>query len=288
MDSQWWNKVHGVDGISVLSTMIQSSLLIVIIIISFISIKYICLPNLRSYKILLPYSLSIILITICCSLTAISSLLTSIYMQINNRYKSFLFVGLNLFFYNISLTSIYILFIFRIYLMLKQSLHKLTLFQLTILLILALTLISIQMYLLYLVTSPDIHISHNWRVIDIISFISMSIFYLGSTIIIILFATKLKLLLVNPDYVELSDAMTKMALLICLSIFSSGLIWILLSTEWMYKETSRFVTYVYDVFIVIDATINVLCTYLSFPFGINLYEKLFGKLHIKFKEWCKP
>ena len=92
----------------------------------------------------------------------------------------------------------------------------------------------------------------------------------------------------NPDGIELSDAMAKVTLLILISIFTSCLVWILLSTEWMFKETNRFITYLYDVFIVIDAMINVLCMYCSFPFGQLLYDKLFAKLHPRLKEWCKP
>ena len=67
--------------------------------------------------------------------------------------------------------------------------------------------------------------------------------------------------------------MTRVTLLIAISIFTSTICWILLSTEWLFKEQSRFVTYLYDTFVAFDAMINVLCMYLSFLFGIKLYEK---------------
>ena len=94
-------------------------------------------------------------------------------------------------------------------------------------------------------------------------------------------------ILVVPDLTDLTDTTTKMSLLILLSIFTSCLIWIALSTEWMFP-TSRFVTYLYDMFVVLDSTQIVLCTYCSFPFGIKIYNKLFGTLHPKFKDWVQP
>lgn len=86
----------------------------------------------------------------------------------------------------------------------------------------------------------------------------------------------------------MSDAMARVTLLIIVSIFTSAICWTLLSTEWLFKEKSRFVTYLYDTFVAFDAMFNVLCMYLSFPFGIKFYDKLFGKLHGRLKEWAKP
>ena len=193
MDTAWWNTVRGVDGISITSTIIQCLLFLPILVITILSIRYIINKELRSYKLLLPYTICIVLILIFCTTTALCTILSSIFMQLNHRSISFHFIGYTLLFYNISLTMVYFLFIFRIDLMLKTSTYKISNQTRIFLFTLAIILCILQCILLYFVSHPNIQMSHNWKLIDILSFISMSIFYLGSTIIIFLFISKLKL-----------------------------------------------------------------------------------------------
>eukprot|EP00485_Elphidium_margaritaceum_P015880 CAMPEP_0202724468 /NCGR_PEP_ID=MMETSP1385-20130828/173943_1 /ASSEMBLY_ACC=CAM_ASM_000861 /TAXON_ID=933848 /ORGANISM="Elphidium margaritaceum" /LENGTH=151 /DNA_ID=CAMNT_0049390061 /DNA_START=405 /DNA_END=856 /DNA_ORIENTATION=+ len=140
----------------------------------------------------------------------------------------------------------------------------------------AATLFGLQLVGLIFLCFSDVQQPIYRSIIDLFAVATMFVFFCGAAIVAFVFIGKLKSVLADPDGVDLSDVMTKVTLLIMVSVCTSIVFWILLWTEWSFGRTRRGVTYMYDTFIALDATTHVFCMYCSFPFGDVTYQKMFG------------